>query len=154
MVWKEKENFVIGKGMDGGGMNTAIFDNFIVRKTSNPGKAPMELLSFTAELQGTQIMLNWFTARETGTESFKIERSTDTKVYQEIGTVQAAGISETLKAYALIDPTPVLGVSYYRLGLTNSGARSTWVPIIAFRLKPEQLPATPLRAATQPAASE
>jgi hypothetical protein len=114
----------------------------------------MELLSFTAELQGTQIMLNWFTARETGTESFKIERSTDTKVYQEIGTVQAAGISETLKAYALIDPTPVLGVSYYRLGLTNSGARSTWVPIIAFRLKPEQLPATPLRAATQPAASE
>jgi hypothetical protein len=99
----------------------------------------MELLAFSAELQGNAVMLNWFTAKEKGTDTFRIERSTDTKVYEEVGTVKAAGASENLKAYALLDTKPILGVAYYRLGLNNSTVRSTWLPVIAFRIKPGQL---------------
>ena len=153
LLWKTGELLVVGKDMDGGGKGRAVFDNLIIRKTSASGIAPMELLAFSAELQGNQVMLNWFTAREKGTESFKIERSIDTKVYEEVGTVKAAGTSESLKAYALLDTKPVLGVAYYRLGLTNSGARSTWVPIIAFRIKPEQLTSA-IPPAVAPEASE
>lgn len=139
LVWKAGEPCIVGKEMNGNSSGEAFFDNLLIRKTSASGRAPMELLAFSADLQDQNVMISWYTAREKGTQSFKIERSLDTKVYEEIGTVPAAGESETLKAYALLDTKPVLGVSYYRLGLTNNGARSSWLPVIAFRLRPEQL---------------
>ncbi|MBK9320246.1 MAG: hypothetical protein IPM91_16585 [Bacteroidetes bacterium] len=103
----------------------------------------MQLLSFSAELENNYTMLNWFTGKENGTEYYIIERSDDTKTYKEIGRVKAAGKSETLKAYALVDKEPMLGITYYRLALSNNTSRSIWVPVIAFRLKPEQLLNTP-----------
>jgi hypothetical protein len=103
----------------------------------------MQLLSFSAELQGKQVMLNWHTAKENGTDQYIIERSGDTKNYIEIGRTKAAGKSEGLKAYALIDKDPIIGVAYYRLALSNSTAHSVWVPVIAIRLKPEQLSVNP-----------
>jgi hypothetical protein len=153
LAWKTDEKIIIGKEMDGNGSKTAFFDNLIIRKTTSSSKAPMELLAFSAELQGNAVMLNWFTAKEKGTDTFKIERSTDTKVYEEVGTVKAAGASESLKAYALLDTKPVLGVAYYRLGLNNSTVRSNWLPVIAFRIKPEQLSGigtpSPLQSASE-----
>lgn len=139
LSWKTGEDIIIGQGMNGGGKPVAIFDNLLVRKTGSSNNSPMELLSFTAEMQGNQIMLNWYTAKENGTDYYKIERSSDTKNYTEVGTVKAAGHSVDLKAYALLDTKPSLGVTYYRLGLTNNTAKSVWVPVIAFRVKPEML---------------
>jgi hypothetical protein len=99
-------------------------------------------------MQGNNIMLNWFTAKETETDFFKIEKSSDTKNYIEVGRVQASGNSVNLKAYALLDTKPNVGVTYYRLGLGNSTAKSIWVPVIAIRVKPEiinnQLSTAPL----------
>ncbi len=145
MTWKTDEPLVFGKDMNGSGKAMAIFDNMLVRSMGSANVSPMQLLSFSAELQGKDIMINWFTGKEAGTEFFKIEKSTDTKNYTEIGRVKAAGTSETLKAYALLDKDPVLGITYYRLGLTNSSAHSVWVPVIAFRIKPEML--TPIPSA-------
>jgi hypothetical protein len=152
LTWKTDEEIVIGEGMNGGGKGLAIIDNLVVRKTGTSNKAPMDLLSFAAEMENNQMMIKWFTAKENGTEFYKIERSTDTKNYTEIGRIKAAGQSESLKAYALIDKEPVLGVAYYRLGLTNNLAKSVWFPVIAFRLKPEMLPGatnTPMSSLTK-----
>ncbi len=139
LSWKTGEDILVGQGMNGEGKSAAIFDNLVIRKTCNSNNTPMELLSFTAEMQGNQIMLNWFTAKENGTDFYKIERSSDTKNYTEVGRVKAAGQSVDLKAYALLDTKPTVGVTYYRLGLTNNTAKSIWVPVIAFRVKPEML---------------
>ena len=140
LTWKTDEDIIIGDGMNGGGKGIAVFDNLTVRKTGSSNKAPMDLLSFAAELEGNQMMIKWFTAKENGTEFYKIEKSTDTKNYTEIGRVKAAGQSDSLKAYAFIDKAPVVGVAYYRLGLTNNLAKSVWLPVIAIRTKPEMLP--------------
>ena len=88
-------------------------------------------------------MLNWFTAKEDGTDYFRIERSSDTHNYTEIGRVKAAGRSNALKAYALVDPWPQQGVTYYRLSMPNTDIKSVWVPVIALRIKQEMLPAMP-----------
>ena len=129
--------------MTGNGKQIAFLDNLIIRRTGRSNLAPMELLSFSAELQDKIIMLNWHTSKENGTDYFKIERSIDTKTFTEIGRVKAAGKSDALKAYALIDKEPVMGVAYYRLALPNNTAHSAWVPVIAIRLKPEQLATIP-----------
>lgn len=141
LTWKTDDEIIIGNGMNGSGKAIPIFDNLVIRKTGNSSNAPMELLSFSAELQGAQVLLNWHTAKEMGTDFFKIERSSDTKTFEEIGRVKAAGQSKSLIAYSLIDKTPPLGVSYYRLALGNNSARTIWMPVIAFRLKPEMLQA-------------
>lgn len=148
LSWKTGDNIIIGEGMNGNGKPTPIFDNLVIRRTGQSNLAPMQLLSFTAELQDKIVMLNWYTSKENGTDYYKIERSADTKTYTEIGRVKASGNSETLKAYALVDKEPVVGISYYRLALTNGTAHSVWVPVIAIRLKPEQLTAAPLSPTT------
>ncbi len=139
LTWKTNDDVIIGNKMNGSGKAIAIFDNLVIRKTGSTNSVPMELLSFSAELQGPEVLINWHTAKEMGTDYFKIERSTDTKNFDEIGRVTAAGRSQTLKAYSLLDKTPVIGVSYYRLALGNSTSKSVWMPVIALRLRPDML---------------
>ncbi|MBL7925032.1 MAG: hypothetical protein JNL88_12600 [Bacteroidia bacterium] len=144
IAWKSGDKILIGQHMNGEGKPLALFDNLIIRQTGQANKAPMDLLSFSAELQQKNVMLNWHTGKEYGTEFFIIEKSNDTKNYKEVGRVKGAGKSESLKAYALMDKEPTIGVTYYRLGLSNSTSKSVWVPVIAFRLKPEQMIPTPV----------
>ncbi len=143
LTWKSAEHIIIGEGMNGEGQPAAIFDNLIIRSTGKSSNSPIKLLSFSAEPEKNYTMLNWFTAKEIETDYFIVERSLDTKTYTEIGRVKAAGNSESLKAYALIDKEPVLGVNYYRLALSNHTSHSVWVPVIAFRVKQEQLTTPP-----------
>lgn len=139
LMWNKSEQIIIGHEMNGEGKQIAFFDNLVIRKTTSSSKTPMELLSFSADLNGKFVSLIWHTAKEFGTESFIIEKSTDTKNYKEVGRVKGAGKSDALKEYQLEDKEPLLGVTYYRLALSNSQAHSIWVPVIAFKLKPEQM---------------
>jgi hypothetical protein len=139
--WNETDPITIGEEMNGGSKSIAILDNLIIRATGRARTMPLKLLSFSAEMRGDQVMLNWFTGVEEGTEYFKIERSVDTHSYEEIGRVKAAGNSNELRAYALLDTKPVTGVSYYRLSMPNTDVKSVWVPVIAFRSKQQGNPA-------------
>ncbi len=139
LTWKSSDDILIGEGVNGEGNAVPVIDNLVIRKTGKSSHSPMKLLSFTAELENNYTMINWFTASENGTEEYIIERSSDTRNYKEVGRVKAAGISQSLKAYALVDKEPSVGITYYRLALSNHTAHSVWIPVIAIRLKPEQL---------------
>lgn len=152
LTWNKSDNIIIGNEMNGEGKPLAFFDNLVIRKTSSSSKTPMELISFTADLDGQFVKLNWHTAKEFGTKEFIIEKSTDTKNFKEVGRIPGAGKSETLKEYTLQDIEPHIGITYYRLALSNSTARSVWVPVIAFRLKPEQM--IPIMESNQKLSSE
>ncbi|MEP7263020.1 MAG: hypothetical protein ABI772_00905 [Bacteroidota bacterium] len=141
MNWNNTDPLIIGDEMNGETTSKAVFDNMIIRSTNRGRTMPMQLLSFTAELRGDKVMINWFTGKEDGTDYFRVERSTDTYSYEEIGRVKASGKSAELKAYALLDMHPSTGVSYYRLSLPNTDVKSVWVPIIALRIKENTLPA-------------
>lgn len=80
---------------------------------SNP--LPVELVRFTAEPEGEDVMTNWTTASERNSDHFVVERSADGETYAEVGRVAAAGTSLGLMEYGLVDASPLAGLSYYRL---------------------------------------
>lgn len=139
LEWKTNDPAIIGLEMNGDGSGKCIFDNFIVRRINQTQNIPIELLGFTAEPEGKTIMISWFTGREMNTDYFIIEKSEDTKTFTQIGKIKAAGQSEEMKAYALLDKAPFEGVNYYRLALSNNRAKSVWVPVIAVRFKPQDM---------------
>lgn len=76
---------------------------------------PIELLDFSAVPAGGQVRLAWTTATEINSHHFVIERSLDGVAFEVLGTVAAAGESQGLLQYDLVDPAPYAGTSYYRL---------------------------------------
>lgn len=79
------------------------------------GPLPVELLSFTGRPMGSGVLLEWSTATETGSGYFVVERSMDLLRFDSIGTVPAAGCSQALMRYSLLDDRPRPGVNYYLL---------------------------------------
>ena len=85
----------------------------------------VELIRFdgTPEVQGNLIV--WETATQTDVKSFIVEHSTNGFDFEKIGTVQAAGNSNTAESYSLMHEGVKAGAHYYRLleetnaGLTN-----------------------------------
>src|SRR5688572_4312066 len=77
---------------------------------------PIELISFTAENTGTNIVnINWTTASEINNSHFIIERSLDAFSWTEIARIDGAGYSNELLNYDWIDEAPSSGTFYYRL---------------------------------------
>ncbi|MDO8550494.1 MAG: M14 family zinc carboxypeptidase [Ignavibacteria bacterium] len=80
---------------------------------------PVELTSFTANLSGHKVLLNWSTATELNNYGFEIEKATGKNIdelqYITIGFVNGKGSSEEISDYSFIDKSPLTGKSYYRL---------------------------------------
>lgn len=79
---------------------------------------PVSLLSFTANKNNNNAVLQWKTANETNTAYFNIQRSTDGIHFTAIGTIKAAGNSSVERSYAYTDfNVNTLGANklYYRL---------------------------------------
>jgi surface protein len=78
---------------------------------------PVNFLSFTA-IQNPEnkssALLNWQTASEVNSNYFKVMRSYDMKVWDEIGQVKSSGNSQVAKKYEFIDNKPS-AINYYRL---------------------------------------
>ena len=86
---------------------------------------PLELLAFKAIPKPQQVDLKWVTANETNTAHFNVERSTDGRQFNLLGTVAAAGTSQAMVEYTFVDDAPSKGVNYYRLDQIDiSGERS------------------------------
>lgn len=75
----------------------------------------VSLMSFDAVKTGETATLKWQTANEQNSESFIIERSSNGRVWESIGTIAAAGNSRKMLAYSFIDNKPLNGLNFYRL---------------------------------------
>jgi Secretion system C-terminal sorting domain len=76
---------------------------------------PVELTSFTAELSGKDVVLNWSTATETNNSGFAVERSLDNNNFEQIGFVPGFGTTTEMKSYSFTDISPGDGKHFYRL---------------------------------------
>jgi len=99
---------------------------------------PVELLSFTGQARGEEVLLRWETVWERQSERFEVERSTDLEVFTRIGSVLAAGTSEQRRTYFFTDPEPVEGVNYYRLRQVDFDGRSEHSPLVAVVRRPSR----------------
>lgn len=83
---------------------------------SNEGGLPVELISFDAKMRGTsQVEVFWKTASEKDNSHFIIERSYNAKNFENIGTIEGKGDTNSESSYQFIDQKPLAGKSYYRL---------------------------------------
>lgn len=80
---------------------------------------PIDLLHFRGHNEGARNVLEWATASEQDNDHFTVERSSDGAEFRPIGTVPAAGNSNSLTEYLLPDETPDAGLNYYRLVQTG-----------------------------------
>lgn len=93
--------------LTGGSMAYSIGTNSVI--------LPIELLHFTANPDGENVLVEWVTATELNSDRFEIERSIDMRQWEYIGKVQAAGNSVEPIYYDWLDYSPYSGTSYYRL---------------------------------------
>ncbi|HLG33190.1 MAG TPA: T9SS type A sorting domain-containing protein [Ignavibacteriaceae bacterium] len=75
---------------------------------------PVELVSFEATTNGTNVNLNWATASETNNQGFSIERSSGAE-FKAIGYVSGFGTTTENKYYTFTDREVTSGIYTYRL---------------------------------------
>ncbi|HPI36658.1 MAG TPA: T9SS type A sorting domain-containing protein [Ignavibacteriaceae bacterium] len=76
---------------------------------------PVELLSFSYEVSGTEITLNWSTATETNNAYFEIERSINNVVFVPLAKVTGNGTTTSIHSYSYSEKLDKPGSYYYRL---------------------------------------
>lgn len=82
---------------------------------------PVELISFNAVANDTSgtALITWITATEKNSKHFVIEKSTDASNWNEIGSVNASGNSNTIHSYSYVDNNLAIGIIYYRLKMVD-----------------------------------
>ncbi|MDY0081553.1 MAG: T9SS type A sorting domain-containing protein [Ignavibacteriaceae bacterium] len=84
---------------------------------------PVELVSFSAEINGNNVLLSWITATEINNQGFEIERSEKLEAsgnntnenWEVIGFVGGKGTTTEIQVYSFIDKTLTSGNYQYRL---------------------------------------
>lgn len=84
---------------------------------------PVEITSFTAELNVMTVDLAWSVAAETEVATYSIERSVDGTSFIDIGSIRALGSGST---YTFTDSRPVVGINYYRLAVIDNDGNVTY----------------------------
>jgi len=135
MVWKEKENLIVGKNLKGDGTDKAFIDNVLIKATQQINEMPVTLLNFEAKAESNYVMVSWYTASETEIDSFIVERSMDAKEFMEVGRLKANGGPDKLTAYAIVDKSPNTGLAYYRLIPSNKPLKSMTISMIGYKYK-------------------
>ncbi len=83
------------------------------------GPLPIDLVSFTADLDNSDVHVDWTVASQTNNDYFNVQRSIDGYDWEDIATIEGAGNSNQIMGYTHIDTDPYMGVSYYRLKQTD-----------------------------------
>jgi hypothetical protein len=74
---------------------------------------------FTIENLGESVLLDWSTETETENDYFEVYRSADGLEFEHLDQIQGAGNSNETINYNYKDERPLLGISYYKLGIVD-----------------------------------
>ena len=101
------------------------------------GALPISLSSFNVanNLSENSILIDWITESEINNDYFEVQRSIDAENWNTIEKVEAAGNSNSVIDYKTIDPTPLYGLSYYRLKQVDFNGDYSYSAIKSIKLK-------------------
>ena len=81
---------------------------------------PVKFGNIAANQANNLVKLNWNIETETNTNSYIIERSANSDIYKQVGSLNA----NKAASYTWMDNTPSLGLNYYRIvALDNNGTK-------------------------------
>jgi hypothetical protein len=96
-------------------------DGMIIRGYADP-QIPVELASFTAMVNGSNVSLNWMTASEANNSGFEVERkvlspqsSVTTSEFEKVGFVKGNGTTTGVSTYSFTDKGLTAGIYDYRI---------------------------------------
>lgn len=92
---------------------------------------PVEMLSFTGEWAGSDVLLKWVTATETNNEFFIVERSNNGVNFEQLGQVGGMGTLAVETSYNYLDEDPLEGVGYYRLIQVDHDGKTKYSQVVA-----------------------
>ncbi len=98
---------------------------------------PIELIGFVASAEQTGARLAWSTATESNSKQFLVQRSVDGKTFLTIGTVAAAGYSNTTLNYSFMDAQALQfknQLLYYRLQQLDNDNRFAYSDVRTVRI--------------------
>jgi hypothetical protein len=87
-----------------------------------PGILPLHLLTFTAQLQGKDALLQWKMENISDVKHFEIEQSTNGVRFQRLAMVNPAGSN----TFQYMDKNPETGIHYYRLKMYEKNGQFTY----------------------------
>ncbi len=95
---------------------------------------PVQWGNFTVSKAGSAVKINWSTLQEVNSRHFVIERSADTRNWNSITTIAAAGNSTAEIKYSYVDLSPLKAKNYYRIRQVdeNGTAKTTDIRTISF----------------------
>ena len=85
----------------------------------------IELVEFSANTYGSDVVIFWSTASEINNDFFTLERSLDAKNFEKIANIEGAGNSSSTLDYSFRDVPNNIGVIYYRLVQTDFDGSTT-----------------------------
>ena len=80
---------------------------------------PVTLKSFTAAIQNNKPVLNWVTTNEINMNSYVVERSSDAKTFNAIGTIAAKNAANE-NTYSYTDIQALNGTAFYRIRMVDN----------------------------------
>jgi len=94
-----------------------VLTGFQLFNVADPVPVPVELTSFSANVNNISVILNWQTATEVNNYGFSIERKSgiENREWEVIGFVEGHGNCNSPKNYSFVDNTPINGQIQYRL---------------------------------------
>jgi len=106
--------------------------------TSAPGALPVELTSFTANFNGSNVELRWTTKTEVNNYGFEIERASSLTSlisgWEKVGFVQGNGNSNSPKEYSFTD-IPNGGIKFqYRLKQIDTDGKYAYSSIVSIEI--------------------
>jgi hypothetical protein len=102
--------------------------------TTQNAVLPLQWLSFTVQQQNEKVALNWSTASEQNTKDFIIQHSINGVEWNSLGTVPAAGNSNTVTRYNYVHLSPPSVTNYYRILQIDIDGRSSYSEIRTVKL--------------------
>jgi len=117
-------------------LSTATIDNY-----SLTGIVSVNLQSFTGSLNlSKQVELEWTTTLEINISNFVIERSADNIHYTDIDTIAAVNSGRFTVNYQRRDDSPLNGINYYRLRITDIDGKITYSSLVVIRVTDSKAP--------------
>ena len=140
MYWKNAGHLMIGKGINGEGLDIAVLDNLVIRSTGTISPLAEALLNFMLESQGDKVTVHFSAAATDQISSFSVERSINGTDFTKIGSIPCTAPTVNSNGeYAFADPSPVsTPLVYYRLKQHLKNGKTVLHPVSAIRIKSEK----------------
>ena len=104
------------------------------------GVLPIVLIAFDATVESQSVVLTWATASEESNDYFTVERSTDGEQFESVKDIKGKGTSLQETQYSTLDPSPIIGRSYYRLRQTDFDGTHSFSNVVRVDFEPDIRP--------------